>query len=338
MKICANCFNDKEIKNFIISTSNGKKNICDCCKKKSAIIEIEELLDEFDELISVFKKDETNGIPLIELIQNDLNFFSSTECANQIINEVVNKVQNKENIDEYTRVSYIDEILDCVKYWDELKETIKHKRRFILNSNDLLDLEWDSLLSDKIPCDSNTIFYRARIHNEKGKVFNKADLDAPPKEICKGGRANPEGIPYLYLCKDLETTLYETRSTYTDEISVGHFKILDGETLYFADFTEDNYYSIFKGNITNNIKRKLLKRHISEDLSKPMRRFDSKLEYIPTQFICEFIRFYSNADGIQFNSSIHRNGINVVVFSKDKLYCDKIEKLTITGVQINHNK
>ena len=337
MKICANCFNDKEIKNYIISASKGDKKICDCCKEQSEVIELEELLDFFDEFISVFKKDEINGIPLIELVQNDWNFFSSTNCANTIINEVVNLIQNDENIDGDTKVSYNDEIQNCVNYWDELKETLKHKRRFILNSNDLEDLEWDSLLSDTITCDSSTIFYRARIHTDKEKIFTKNDLLAPPKEICKGGRANPEGIPYLYLCKDMETTLYETRSAYTDEVSVGLFKLNDGERLSFADFTENNYYSIFGENITDCIKRKLLKRHISEDLSKPMRRFDSKLEYIPTQFICEFIRFYSDADGIQFNSSIHRNGINVVVFNKDKLDCTDIKELTITGVNIKHN-
>jgi len=64
MKVCANCFNDKELKLFIISNTaeNGK---CDYCNDDSitAILDISELLDFFAEFFQVFKLDPA-GIPL----------------------------------------------------------------------------------------------------------------------------------------------------------------------------------------------------------------------------------------------------------------------------------
>ena len=43
---------------------------------------------------------------------------------------------------------------------------------------------------------------------------------------------------------------------------------------------------------------------ISDDLSRPMRRYDSIVDYVPTQFICEYIKYTAKADGIAFKSSL----------------------------------
>jgi len=54
------------------------------------------------------------------------------------------------------------------------------------------------------------------------------------------------------------------------------------QPVLIADFTESS--TIFHpSRIGDRIKATLLKQKISADLSKPMRRYDSELEYIPTQ-------------------------------------------------------
>ena len=78
----------------------------------------------------------------------------------------------------------------------------------------------------------------------------------------------------------------------------------------------------------------LLKRFISIDLSKPIRRYDSEIEYIPTQFICEYIRYISDADGILFNSSLHNGGKNIVLFNQDKVECVKVDMYRVSEVDI----
>ena len=41
-------------------------------------------------------------------------------------------------------------------------------------------------------------WYRARIQRTE-KPYNKDEMGVPPKEKASQGRANPVGIPYLYL-------------------------------------------------------------------------------------------------------------------------------------------
>ena len=82
------------------------------------------------------------------------------------------------------------------------------------------------------------------------------------------------------------------------------------------------------------MKAKLLRQKISSDLSKPMRRYDSELEYIPTQFICEFIKVFTGAFGIRFNSSLHPKGNNVVLFDQNLMTCISVKKVKINTVNL----
>ena len=146
----------------------------------------------------------------------------------------------------------------------------------------------------------------------------------PPKHLTTGGRANPSGIPYLYLSDNAETVLYEVRAAYLDELTIGVFKLEDHiGSIKIVDFTEDT--SLFQpGKVNETIKGRLLRSIISRDLSKPMRRYDSDIEYVATQFICEFIKIFTGASGIRFSSSLHPSGTNLVIFDQALMTCTKV--------------
>lgn len=59
---------------------------------------------------------------------------------------------------------------------------------------------------------------------------------------------------------------------------------------------------------------------------------------IPTQFICEYIRFFTKADGIQFYSSLEMNGVNVVLFNQENIECIDVEVHQIEEVKINSRR
>ncbi len=338
MNICANCFNDVEIKQFIIINSKVKDH-CDFCSKsiETSVLDITELLDFFSELINIFKKD-LSGQPICKVIQDDWNLFSSeTNCKN-ILEEILSRV-DKPITSSSDSVSYIDEIFECVSYWDILKENLKWKFRYLNDIDRLIELRWDSFFNRTIELSPRQELYRARIHFKGEKSpFTKTNMGCPKNYETKSGRANPLGIPYLYLSKSVDTTLYETRATYLDDISIGIFKIKHGEKIIIVDFTEDISSFLNIGNLVEYTKSMLLKKKISLDLSKPIRRYDSELEYIPTQFICEFIRYITGAEGIIFNSSLHKGGKNIVLFEQEKIECVSVEMHSITKVQIESNR
>ena len=66
-----------------------------------------------------------------------------------------------------------------------------------------------------------------------------------------------------------------------------------------------------------------------------MRRYDSELEYIPTQFICEYIKVFTRAKGIRFRSSLHKEGNNIVFFESALMECKSVKKVKIRNINLN---
>ncbi len=341
MKVCKECFNDVEIRSFIEVSSLETGN-CNYCTNSihSELIEVGELLDFFAEFIDIFEKDSDGDDTLIDIIQRDWNLFAGEIEAHDILSDILLSL-GCTITNPSVFVNYSSNINDCISYWDTLKEELKWQKRFLTNTDELSNLRWDKFFSDKnIVLPSQIILYRARVHHsERKKPYPNDEMGYPDKEKVSEGRGNPKGIPYLYLSKSLETTLYETRVSYLDEISIGKYKINDNENIVLVDFTEKlNAYKNID-DIKSHTKRVLLKNRISKSLSKPIRRYDSILEYIPTQFICEYIKYITNADGILFNSSLDLpNGVNIVLFEQNKVKCDSVEMYRIKDIDIKTEK
>jgi hypothetical protein len=333
--VCKNCFADKELIGFIVS--QNQHGDCNCCGSKNVeVIAIEELLDFFKELFDNFQS-EPEGKSLISLIQGNWSLFSNLECGNKILNFTLDQlgspITNSEEL-----VDFNDAILENINHWFKLKDQLKWERRYFTNIDYLTDdLGWDSFFESKVVLKKEDIFFRARLHGSADKsAFTDVEMFCPPKEISSAGRANPMGIPYLYLSDNDQTILYEIRASYLDEVTIASFKIKPDieEEIIISDFTESP--TLYHPNSVNKrIKSTLLKQLISRDLSKPMRRYDSELDYIPTQFICEFIKIFTNVQGIKFRSSLHNVGNNLVIFNQNIMNCVDVRKVKVSRVIIN---
>ncbi len=329
MKLCANCFNDVEVKQFI-NTNSTEAGKCECCLSDSKLIDFEELADFFASLFSIYTPND-DGISLRDIIQKDWELFS---CSNDQIDKLLDSILPILSY-SYTanaKVAYIDEIRECIDYWVVTKEELKSKKRFF---SDIEEYGWDTLLDVYSIIDKQTPLYRARIHNNgiDSKPYKLTEMGCPSVQVSEG-RANPKGIKYLYLSKDIETTFYETRALYLDYISVGTFHIKDETSLQITDFTKKLSPFNNTTNIIEFTKGKLFRDVVGKDLSKPIHRFDSELEYVPTQFICEFIRLFCNSNGVQFYSSLKNNGINLVLFDEEQIECNSVQLYQVKKVEI----
>lgn len=339
MDVCSNCFSDKELKGFIESFE--RTGNCSVCESKDvATIHMDELQDFFQELVDNYQlKDE--GTAFRSKIQENWSFFSSHAVADKILNHVLPSL-NTEIHSSQDSVEYVDDILDCVSYWEVLKEDIKWSQRFISNIEQLQEFGWDGFFNTQFLLSAKEKLYRARVHHESGlKAYPAEKMKSPPANRATAGRANPMGIPFLYLSDQAETVLYEVRASYLDELSIGTFVLSeDQETIRIVDFTEDT--DLFSPESVNStIKGRLLRDKISRDLSKPMRRYDSEIEYLPTQFICEFIKVFTGASGIRFASSLHPSGKNIVVFDQELMKCievklHRIHRHRVEAIEMNN--
>lgn len=331
MKICANCFVDEEIKKFI-STSTVGIATCDCCGSDNVeVIDLSELSDFFIELLRLFVKHDT-GNHLVSIIQNDWGLFQTEECACTILSYIISHGIFDFSIND--KVAYNSEIQECFSAWNNLKLEVQEKRRYF---SDISSFNWEVYIKSNAKILKGSTLYRARITPYGITMLNESEMGCPPKERATAGRANPLGIPYLYLCKNIETTFYEVRAVYLDKVSVGEFEII--HDLNIVDFSSRiNLFYTYTDSDTNEnlpdtVKRKIILDKISHDLSKPLRRFDTEIEYVPTQLICEYCK-QNGADGIQFNSSLHQGGVNVVLFNPSDAKCVGVSSWEIKKVII----
>lgn len=334
MKVCLNCFSDRELKAFILSLENS--GTCHVCGDSQInIVLIDELQDFFQELIDNFKVEE-GGDSIKNKIQGNWSLFSSHSVAIDVLNFILPKLKT-EIVNSDIGVNYIDEIIDNCSHWEILKQELKWEKRFFTDITLLTeDLGWDGFFNTQFQLNSKTHLYRARVHHQSGLLpYSVDEMSCPEPEFVSGGRSNSSGIPVLYLCDNEETILYEVRATYLDELSIGKFKLKDEHnSIRIVDFMEDT--PIFQPErINETIKSKLLREKISRELSKPMRRYDSEIEYIPTQFICEFIRIFTGADGIRFQSSLHPSGKNLVIFKKELMECIEVSLVKVNTMTLN---
>lgn len=333
MKVCSECFNDLELKQFIITNSKESGNCVYCNSIDTALIEVDEILDNLNDLFSLYTECE-NGKLLCQLIKEDWNLFSDHIIKTTLIDELL--TLSGSTLNSQMIVCYKPEIEDCYSYWDILKEDLKWRSRYLINTEKLEELKWNEILGYNLTNLSDGELYRARLHKTgNNPAFAINNMGPPSREMATAGRANPMGIPYLYLSLNLETTLYEIRASFLDEISIGVFRPKQDLELKLIDFTEN--ISAFSGsslNVEDIAKSKLLKRAISSDLAKPIRRYDSELEYIPTQFICEYVKYLYGIDGIIFNSSLHTGGKNLVLFNTDTVECMRVVKHQIEEIEI----
>ena len=165
-------------------------------------------------------------------------------------------------------------------------------------------------------------------------------MGAPERGDCPAGRANPEGIPYLYLTEEPKTTFYETRVNIHDVVSVGEFKIAGKDSLLVENLTDidlNEIDNLLDEDVVTLAKRKLLIQALSRDMSNPMHRFDSKIEYVPTQFICEYVQKTQKVSGIRFSSSVYSKGTNLVIFDPSMMYCINVVDYNIKSLDIKES-
>lgn len=142
----------------------------------------------------------------------------------------------------------------------------------------------------------------------KFKGWNAKDSSAPPADVIGQGRANPDHIRYLYLCEDQITPIYEVRPIIGQTVSVAKFKLQKDIQVY--DLTLNLQEVV--GEL--NFEMPTLYNTIGAMFSHPYNGEATK--YLPTQYLAEEVK-KMGFDGLRFNSSLHKNGINIVIFNPE---------------------
>ena len=331
MRICKDCFLDEELR-LEISSHPITYGVCDVCGKKGEVKDFSEFHDFFITLLGLFSPKSNSDKTIVDIIQDEWHLFKDKNVAKVLLTDVIAVNSFSYSIDD--SVNYSDEILKRIAVWDELKTSVKEKSRFFTDMDEFA--KYNYLTAGKSLYIGQKL-YRSRITPSGQKKLKCNKMGCPPKEISTPGRANPIGIPYLYLSESAKTTYFEVRAVYFDKLSVGTFEIQ--RDLKLVDFIYDVNLFLAYNDGSASLKEIVIKKKIidaiSEDLSKPLRRYDSELEYVPTQLICEYCKQIVEADGISFKSALHKGGRNYVLFDNSSAKCIRVDSHEITKIDID---
>jgi RES domain len=134
----------------------------------------------------------------------------------------------------------------------------------------------------------------------------------PLSSVAFEGRANPKGIPCLYVATDRDTAMSEVRPAVGSKISLGEFRI--ARDLRLVDFSvgHDSPFGPPFGEPTTAEVVDNVWSQVDRAFSEPVSETPSTAEYAPTQVIAEHFR--SNGfDGLVYKSKLGP-GLNMVLF------------------------
>lgn len=339
MFCCVNCFNSKEPKEIILE--DDRIGDCDFCGSTGvSIIDPIDLRELFEPLLDYYEVVEYKthyfdpdddpldyGEPLGYLLQSHWEIFSDTIGSTEKCNELIEAIF-EETIDANDLWCTIDDrwYVEPDKdrsIWNKLSWYLKNKRRFFLDfkelgADDLFDrLEVYILEQVEIILPKGSTLFRTRlggnvISEDEIRPFSKENMGAPPASPYQQGRGNPPGVSYLYAASDEVTAIGEKRPGRNSILSLGELettrelRLINLANVPYLDSPFRIEY------LADEIRARSILMFLGKELSRPVSIEDPPNEYLPSQFLCEFI-LKNSYDGVIYNSS-YGTGQNYLLF------------------------
>jgi hypothetical protein len=336
MNCCAECFGDRGLRRSIIPLRSTAVGRCSYCESDNvSIIEPRELSEYFELLVTSYRLDAAGEL-LIHWFREDWALFQHPRLIDDSrAKDLLGEILDDGEIARQLFVPANDPTTDRLSEWENLRnELMYHNRYFPEKTIDLDRLE--ALLSsltrdaDELP----TTWYRARIL--AGDVpYTVNQMGAPPNRIASHGRANPAGIPYLYLGSAPDTAISEIRP-HTGEIAcVADFTTPAGLKLVdlrvprkmVSPFLLADAVDI--GRMRNDLP--FLER-LGNELTRPVIPQSAAIDYTPSQYLCEFIK-KCGYQGVIYRSSVS-DGMNLALFDPTLATCNAVVQYRVVRVAV----
>ncbi len=355
MICCVKCFKDSEI--IAIIESLEVKGDCEVCNQTDVFIydtdqnnRLTELLEGLVEIYTPasempeeLKKYRADFSLLKDELHTKWNLFNvdSSKAYELIIGICKGKYEQSPGLFEEAvgiRKMYDTEFKKTHSIlknatWKQFTEGIKHQNRFHIES-------FNAEVFRKIIGYASTtyekghIFYRARLSNERDIPFPTNEMGPPPKGMSTNGRVNPYGISCLYLASNEDIAIKEIRAGLHDNVTIAKFELL--EKIEVIDFTMIDKFSPFLGaDLDFNYEKYAVNKehlvHIANEVLLPSKRGDSQLNYLPSQYISDFIKSRGR-NGVKYQSTMDKTGFNIAVFDENLLDCREVSFHRVTEI------
>jgi hypothetical protein len=336
-KCCPNCFGDRGLAKSIVPAMSSERGTCSYCESQDVLLVTPpQLADYFSVLISIYVQAE-DGRQLIEWLREDWDLFHHPRMDNPRAKDLLAEVLDDGEIVRKTFVPAPKYQSDRLPRWEQLRTELMYENRYFpavqFDAERLREL-LDHLQADEVP----TIWYRARLQIGDAP-YAIGEMGAPPRRTAIHGRANPAGIPYLYLSSTPQTAVSEVRPHTGENACVADFSV--APSLKLVDLrnprrivspfvlTDEDEIGMLRSDIG------FLER-LGAELTRPIVLQAAPIDYVPSQYLCEFIKKCGYA-GVIYRSSVS-DGINLALFNPAQAIPGTVAQYTIERVAVDVRK
>lgn len=329
---CPECFGDRGLRNNIIPTLHPTKGTCSYCNANAVdLIAPDSLAEYFEMLIGIYEVDQ-NGKSLVELLKEDWLLFPTLDNAHA--KELLADIFDDGDIVRKPFSPSPAFKSEGLARWATLRDELMFKNRYFLDEaldGDRLKELLDHLQADELP----TEWYRARISTGDAP-YSLAEMGAPPRHLATHGRANPTGIPYLYLGSLPDTAVAEIRPHTGEVASVARFQLirpiqavdLRNPRKLASPFILEDASEI--GQLRADIP---FLEKLGTELTRPVLPRSAAIDYLPSQYLCEFIK-KKGYDGVVYRSSVS-SGINLALFNPGDAAASDVALYSVDRVSVD---
>jgi hypothetical protein len=337
MHCCASCFGDRGLREDIIPIFEETVGTCSYCgTENESLVAPADLRDYFESLISIYSPSDEGGKTLVEWFKDDWGVFTHQSMDIAHAKELLADILDDGQI---VREDFVPSDLcqsDGLAIWEKLRNELMYENRFFPQT----EVDEDKLegLLYHLTLDSGEVqtqWYRARIQ-QSNIVYAIDKMGAPPKRLASQGRANPAGIPYLYLASTPNTAISEIRPHTGEYASVADFVV--SSDLKLADL-RDPVRSVSPFTLSDEQEIALLRGDIEflvrlgSELTRPVLPHAVAIDYIPSQYLCELIKRFGY-HGVVYNSSVG-DGINLALFNPATAEPGEVVRYQVTRVSVD---
>lgn len=240
-----------------------------------------------------------------------------------------------------------------LSYWN-FARAVKREFRYIRSAE--IEAFLASVLatseSRRVNLPEGRLFWRAQVGYDWRPIGDGVDDEIPcahPRDRMKplldrasDGRANPRGIPCLYLATTKEAAISEVRPWIGSYVSCGQFRttrrltVIDcarrpnANPLFFN--LDDGVYEPPEEDRTNAVWA-----HIDRAFAEPMTRSDDQADYAATQILAELFK-HAGADGVVYKSNFGDDGFNIALFDTEAAKLINCGLFEVKGMQLTFDE
>ena len=331
---CPNCFGDRGLAKRIFPRLSSGTGTCDYCGSNDVHVVAPIALAEYFELVVSVYEPDPNGRLLVEWLKDDWQLFGHPRMDVPGAKNLLAEILDNGEIVRQTFSPSAAFKSDALERWENLRDELMYVNRYFPEAH--VDSERLGELLDHLQAeDMPTKWYRARI-GAGDAIYSIGEMGPPPKRLASHGRANPPGIPYLYLGSSPVTAASEIRPHTGEYACVADFDVpsdmkavdLRNPRKLVSPFLLEDTEAI--GSLRADIE---FLEYLGEELTRPVLPQGAAIDYVPSQYLCEFIK-KCGYDGVVYRSSVS-DGMNLALFDPSKAAPGKVGQVRISKVSVD---